>query len=84
MNLRERAEAFVGLCRLNLNDPPEKLVDTLVGEFEQVQRLAGLDDLTELPGRTAFWGALNRALRRRSRGADRWLSVVVIDVDHFK
>jgi diguanylate cyclase (GGDEF)-like protein len=48
---------------------------------QQRQLQANLDALTQLPNRTEFWDAFERALSQREESA---LAVAVIDLDHFR
>lgn len=50
---------------------------------EQLKRLAHTDELTGLPNRRSFFKALERELGRSDR-YDQPLSVVLLDLDHFK
>jgi len=51
--------------------------------LERMQQMAVTDGLTQLANRRSFDRALDRELQRASR-TDGRLSVVLIDVDHFK
>ena len=51
--------------------------------LEQVQRLAATDGLTTLANRRTFEATLERELARAARGDGR-LSLVMLDIDHFK
>lgn len=50
---------------------------------ERLKRLANTDDLTGLPNRRSFFKALERELERSER-YDQPVSVVLLDLDHFK
>ncbi|HUR13530.1 MAG TPA: GGDEF domain-containing protein [Mycobacteriales bacterium] len=51
--------------------------------MESVQRLASTDGLTKIANRRAFEGTLERELSRATRAAE-YVSLVLIDLDHFK
>ena len=51
--------------------------------LEQMQQMAVTDGLTTLANRRAFDGSLERELQRAAR-TDGRLSVVLLDIDHFK
>jgi len=50
---------------------------------ERLKRLANTDELTELPNRRSYFKALGRELERSER-YDQPVSVVLLDLDHFK
>ena len=50
---------------------------------EQVQRLAATDGLTKIANRRTFESTLEREVARATRSAEH-LSLVMIDIDHFK
>jgi diguanylate cyclase (GGDEF)-like protein len=51
--------------------------------LEQVQRLAATDGLTKIANRRTFESTLEREVARATRSAEH-LSLVMIDIDHFK
>ncbi len=51
--------------------------------LEQVQRLAATDGLTKIANRRTFEATLEREVARATRSADH-LSLVIVDIDHFK
>ncbi len=51
--------------------------------LEQVQRLAATDGLTKIANRRTFEATLEREVARATRSAEH-LSLVMIDIDHFK
>jgi diguanylate cyclase (GGDEF)-like protein len=51
--------------------------------FAQVERLAVLDDLTQLPNRRRLFEVAENAFKRAKR-YDRPMSVIMLDIDHFK
>ncbi len=51
--------------------------------LEQVQRLAATDGLTKIANRRTFETTLEREIARATRSAEH-LSLVMIDIDHFK
>ncbi len=51
--------------------------------LEQVQRLAATDGLTKIANRRTFEATLEREVARASRSAEN-LSLVMLDIDHFK
>jgi len=51
--------------------------------LESVQHLAATDGLTRIANRRSFEAALERELARATRGAE-YVSLVMVDVDHFK
>jgi diguanylate cyclase (GGDEF)-like protein/PAS domain S-box-containing protein len=55
----------------------------LLDANERLRRLANTDELTELPNRRSFFKALERELERSER-YDQPVSVVLLDLDHFK
>ncbi len=58
-------------------------ISGFVRAAEQLRELAALDDLTKLPNRRRFLESLEKEFAR-ARRYDRQLSVLMIDVDHFK
>src|SRR5260370_34439264 len=58
-------------------------ISGFVHAAEQLRELAALDDLTKLPNRRQFLESLEREVARAQR-YDRQLSLLMIDVDHFK
>lgn len=60
-----------------------RLAADLATANEELQRLATQDPLTGLSNRRAFQQAIGRDLARASRGR-KPLSVVILDIDHFK
>jgi diguanylate cyclase (GGDEF)-like protein/PAS domain S-box-containing protein len=61
----------------------QKSEEQLLEMNEQLKRLANTDELTGLPNRRSFFTALERELGRSDR-YDQPLSVVLLDLDHFK
>lgn len=61
----------------------EKLTEDLRKANEALAALARTDALTDLPNRRALEDELTRASARASRDGT-WLSVIALDVDHFK
>lgn len=55
----------------------------LLDANERLKRLANTDELTGLPNRRSFFKALERELERSER-YDQPVSVVLLDLDHFK
>jgi diguanylate cyclase (GGDEF)-like protein len=51
--------------------------------LESVQRLAATDGLTKIANRRSFEAALERELSRATRAAEH-VSLVMVDIDHFK
>jgi diguanylate cyclase (GGDEF)-like protein len=51
--------------------------------LEQVQRLAATDGLTKIANRRTFEATLERELARATRNAEH-VSLVLVDIDHFK
>jgi two-component system cell cycle response regulator len=51
--------------------------------LEQVQRLAATDGLTKIANRRTFEATLEREVARATRSAEH-LSLVMVDIDHFK
>jgi diguanylate cyclase (GGDEF)-like protein len=58
-------------------------ISGFVRAAEQLRQLAALDDLTKLPNRRQFLESLEKEFARAQR-YDRQLSLLMIDVDHFK
>ncbi len=61
----------------------EELTEKLEKANTQLQQMASLDGLTGLPNHRTFQDALTRDLARAARSGES-LSLVMIDVDHFK
>jgi diguanylate cyclase (GGDEF)-like protein len=61
----------------------EKLTEDLRKANETLAALARTDALTDLPNRRALEDELTRASARASRDGT-WLSLIALDVDHFK
>jgi diguanylate cyclase (GGDEF)-like protein len=61
----------------------EELSSKLEEANKELMRLASTDALTGLPNKRSLENALTRDLARADRDKT-WLSVVVVDVDHFK
>jgi diguanylate cyclase (GGDEF)-like protein len=68
------AERFVGHCALAMRN---------ANLLERVQQMAVTDGLTQLANRRSFDRALERELHRAERTEGR-LSIVMLDIDHFK
>jgi diguanylate cyclase (GGDEF)-like protein/PAS domain S-box-containing protein len=62
----------------------KKLELELKKKNEMLSKLAITDSLTELYNIRYFWDQINRELKRIRRNQDRRLSIILIDVDHFK
>lgn len=65
--------------REELEDSKRRLTEA----NEQLKHLANTDELTGLPNRRSFFRALERELGRADR-YDQPLSIVMLDLDHFK
>lgn len=74
INLQQRDEAFRAL-RVS----QRKLAETNL----ELQRIASLDGLTGIPNRRFFDEILEKEWLRAAREQD-WISVVMMDIDHFK
>ncbi len=61
----------------------EELSSKLEAANQELQRLASTDALTGLPNKRSLEAAISRDLARADRDKT-WLSMVVVDVDHFK
>ncbi len=51
--------------------------------LDQMKQLASIDELTGIPNRRHFSESAHRELKRSRRNLD-WLSILMIDIDHFK
>ena len=58
-------------------------LETLKQELEQVKREASVDFLTGVPNRKAFSEALDKSIKEQ-KSNDKALSLLLIDIDHFK
>ena len=78
-------------ARVNLNTESEfdllgesfnNMMHRLEGTMRQIQRLAFVDSVTELPNRERFLRALNKALS--DRGDECFTAVILLNVDRFR
>jgi diguanylate cyclase (GGDEF)-like protein len=80
--MNQSYEAMVRRLELLLAEK-EELRAKLEAANEELQRLASTDALTGLPNKRSLEAAIVRDLARADRDKT-WLSLVVVDVDHFK
>lgn len=84
-SLSEINQQYEGVIRKlgQLLAEKEKLTQELRRANEALAVLARTDALTELPNRRALEDFLRRSVARSARDGS-WLSVVALDIDHFK
>jgi diguanylate cyclase (GGDEF)-like protein len=82
LEMNQSYEAMVRRLELLLTEK-EELSRKLEEANGELQRLASTDALTGLPNKRSLEAAIVRDLARADRDKT-WLSLVVVDVDHFK
>jgi diguanylate cyclase (GGDEF)-like protein len=82
LEMNQSYESMVRRLELLLAEK-EELSTKLAAANEELTRLASTDALTQLPNKRSLESAIARDLARADRDKT-WLSLVVVDVDHFK
>lgn len=82
LEMNQSYESMVQRLELLLAEK-EELSTKLAAANEELTRLASTDALTQLPNKRSLEAAITRDLARADRDKT-WLSLVVVDVDHFK
>jgi len=82
LEMNQSYESMVRRLELLLAEK-EELSTKLAAANEELTRLASTDALTQLPNKRSLESAITRDLARADRDKT-WLSLVVVDVDHFK
>jgi diguanylate cyclase len=82
LEMNQSYESMVRRLEMLLSEK-EELSHKLSAANEELTRLASTDALTGLPNKRSLESAMTRDLARADRDKT-WLSMVVVDVDHFK
>ena len=82
IEMNQSYESMVRRLEILLREK-EELSTKLEEANKELMRLASTDALTGLPNKRSLETAINRDLARADRDKT-WLSLVVVDVDHFK